>query len=579
MDVDGAPLSAPAAGLILSRPRATFAGAFALLALAGGCRWEKESAPSFRRPASADSAAIFTIEIDPGPEVQLRAGHGFLSTSDPWVELGFEARPTTRLLLSGYLPEATRESPPGRTMRIVAASSTAIVLEVRLIHESGVARSALAALPGGDAETLVLLAPETWRSAGTTGGVSRARGARDDPPRRFEIRDVPGPWREPAPSRVRLTLPASLAEGALDPPPFLARVAGHLEAGSPRAERVEAAWRGASAGAALAHHDESRTRAAIREEAVESRRSGSAAFDTSFAVDPAPETTLGAAVLVACLETGGRLPGLPHLASTYANRIPPEFLPRSVARALAHVRAGILPPRSGLALLDPGPSWDEDTGARPRAIVWGLLFPGDPYRAASAAERDASITHTGPAIDDARFAAALVAASLAEPPPDAAAVLDLAESFLGRGSEAENVVAGTRETWARTRSADSTAAWIEATVLPRAEERHPTQPWSQALPNLALTVLALEDGDGDYSRTIRLASSFGLDADANAALCGASIGARRGLAAIPDEVREPVGDDFRTAVTGAGNWRLSRFADVVVAASRAMHFDPAAEPR
>jgi hypothetical protein len=283
---------------------------------------------------------------------------------------------------------------------------------------------------------------------------------------------------------------------------------------------------------------------------------------------------MATAALVACLETPGSVPGAAHLAELISSRVVGEVLPCSVQRGLAHFRAGELPPRSGQPLLEPSPAWDEDSGARTRAFVWGLLFPGDPYRAAAAATQDASISHTGAGIESARFAASLVAASLADPSPGITELLDLGESFLAEGSDAEAVVAGTRETWSRTRSPDSTAAWVEATWLPRAEERLSAQPWSHALPNLGIVVLALEAGEGDFTRTMRFVATSGLDAGSNASTCGAILGARGGAGAVPEDLEEPMRGAFRAAVVGAENWRLGTLAATIEALSSGLRYDP-----
>jgi hypothetical protein len=72
---------------------------------------------------------------------------------------------------------------------------------------------------------------------------------------------------------------------------------------------------------------------------------------------------------------------------------------------------------------------------------------------------------------------------------------------------------------------------------------------------------------------------MGLDADANAATCGAILGARGGLKALPEDLRAIGGESFRSAVVGAENWRIPRLAGAIAALSEAMQFDPAEEWR
>ena len=544
-----------------------------ICASAAACRWERESNPHFRRPASPDSLALFASEIDPGPDVHILAGHGFLTISDPWIELHYESRMQRALLLSGELPEATRKASPLRPIRVAAMSTVPALLEISLLGPNGESRSALFAVPGGNAEVVGIFPPDAW--IGRSRAVKTASRAAEWQPQRFEMHERPGSAPQPCPMQVRISIPKAIEEGATlaAAPPFAEKIRERITPSHAHEPRIEAGWRGACIGAAVGHVYEGRDRKEIREASRKMRPP----IDTTFAIGPCPETTMMTAALVACLETSGRLPRPSHLAEVYSARVIPDFLPASVMRGLASLRAGQLPPQSGTPILEPGPAWDEDTSARSRATIWGLLFPGDPYRAASAAMRDASITHTSAAVEDARYAAALVAAALATPAPDLAEILDLGESFLGGGSETEMAILGARETWKRTHNLDSTYTWIERTWLPRAEERLSGQPWMHTLPNAAAMVLALEAGGGDFERTIRLAASLGLDADANAATCGAILGARGGPGGIPGDLMALGGDSFRSAVIGAENWRLRNLASTIIAVSGAMHFDPAEE--
>ncbi len=492
-----------------------------------------------------------------------------MSVSDPWVELDYESRMAPTLLFSGTLPEATREGSPGRVIRVAGASSSPVILEI-LLEASGEVRSAIMALPGGDGEVLAFLPPDAWIGRPIRRGAKRSASAWK--PDRFEIVELASPTRTPRPMRVRVTVPSAIPE---DQGVSLAshdhRLGTGMPTPGPRSDRIAGAWTGACIGLAVGKRFDSLSRT----EARDAWRASPSAYDTSAALGPSAATTLATAALVACLECGGTVPDAAHLAEVVSGRVVADLLPRSVQRGLVHFRAGALPPRSGRSL-EPGPAWDEDTSAGARAFVWGLLFPGDPYRAAAAATRDASITHDRAGLEAARFVAALVAGSLADPAPGVSELLDLGESFLVEGSEAESVVAGTREAWTRTRKPDSTAAWLEATWLPRAQERFSTQPWSHALPNLGLVVLALEAGGGDFSRTMRVAASSGLDASANAATCGAVLGARGGTRALPEDLREPLRGAFRSAVIGAENWRTATLAATIEAVGSTIRFDPSA---
>lgn len=562
-----------------SRLLGRFAWLFIVFATCVGtasCRWTREEHPKFRTASSADSLALFSEEIDPGPEVTLRAGHGFFSDSSLWLELTYAPATVRGHLVSGILSPEVRAGFADRPLRIVAACDEPAIFELRLLSSDRNVRSVAFAVPGGMRESVHLLTFRDWR-------LERPEGRPDTgkfpfAPERFEVRGFRSGAEDAPIRRIRMTLPALVAP---DRAPEIGTLPAPLQElvtpEDPRRNRVEAAWRAYCLGTGLGKFEESQTRLLLSNTKTP-REHPRAELDSALALGPTPETSSAIATLVACIDCPRTVPEVGHLSETFAARLLPSYMPAALQRAVAHHHSGIPAKRAALAFLEGGPAFDEDTSQRPRAILWGLLFPGDPYRAAAAASRDASLSHSGEGLDDARYAAALVAGALASPPPRLEELLDLAESFLTDNSPAEEAVLGTRQVWHRTRSLDSCSAWADTTASRRTKTRLPGSPWSHALANLPLVPVALEAGDGDWGRTIRIATSFGQDADANAALCGAVVGALNGLDAIPEEYLSPTFDVFRAAVVGAENWRQAHFASCVVAVSLALEFDPT-DPR
>ncbi len=73
--------------------------------------------------------------------------------------------------------------------------------------------------------------------------------------------------------------------------------------------------------------------------------------------------------------------------------------------------------------------------------------------------------------------------------------------------------------------------------------------------NAAIVVRALLWGEGDFSRTIGLAVSAGLDTDCNGATAGSVLGAILGAGGIPSHWTEPLNDRIATIV--AYQWDLT----------------------
>ena len=78
------------------------------------------------------------------------------------------------------------------------------------------------------------------------------------------------------------------------------------------------------------------------------------------------------------------------------------------------------------------------------------------------------------------------------------------------------------------------------------------------IPNAGVCVLALLYGEGDFARTVEIASMCGWDTDCNAGNVGTILGVYRGLAGIPEHYRKPI-NDFIVASSVSGYLNLVDF--------------------
>jgi len=203
--------------------------------------------------------------------------------------------------------------------------------------------------------------------------------------------------------------------------------------------------------------------------------------------------------------------------------------------AYVHLKSGIAPPLSGSIQLS-GPVIPQQIGGQIFIDTWGLIAPGDPKRAADLAGTAAQVAHDGVGVEGARFVAAAIAVAFGESRPGR--IVEQALGVLDTGSELVRMIREIVSFHAEHRS-DFRACrgfveknfgyWKYPGVCPL-----PT--------NAAVIVLALLYGDGDFGRTIEIATMCGWDTDCNAGNAGTIAGVAYGLKSIPDRYRTPIND-------------------------------------
>ncbi|MTH53694.1 ADP-ribosylglycohydrolase family protein [Bacillus mangrovi] len=209
-------------------------------------------------------------------------------------------------------------------------------------------------------------------------------------------------------------------------------------------------------------------------------------------------------------------------------------------RAYANLANGIPAPDSGSAERN-GMTLAEQIGGQIFIDTWGLLFPGEPSKAADYAEMAASVSHDRNGLYGARFIAACIA-----------------QAFEA-GSINEIVSAGLLEI-----PADCEYAKLVCSVL-SFHKHHPEdfrlcyhfveEQWGyhrypgdcHIIPNAGICVLALLYGNGSIDRTVEIAVMCGWDTDCNAGNVGTIAGVFAGLAGIPRHYRKPVNDTIVTS--------------------------------
>lgn len=192
----------------------------------------------------------------------------------------------------------------------------------------------------------------------------------------------------------------------------------------------------------------------------------------------------------------------------------------SEMEAAANLRRGLEPPFTGLYN-----SYNTSDGAAMRAAPIGIVFAGDLAGAAKAAETDACISHARDGVWGAQSVACAVAAAMADATIDE--IIEAALYPVPRDSWyyytfqlAQQIVADAKGNVAE--------AWMP--LHDRLQTRY-----KAAVPEAvsqAFGVLRLRHDD--FRAGVTLAGNFGRDADTIGAIVGGVLGAKYGLAGIPE---------------------------------------------
>lgn len=203
--------------------------------------------------------------------------------------------------------------------------------------------------------------------------------------------------------------------------------------------------------------------------------------------------------------------------------------------AFINLKKGITAPRSGSIEVN-GKIIAEQIGGQIFIDTWGLVLPNDYKKAAEYGEKAASVSHDGNGIYGAKFMTACISKAF-----EADSVMEIIETGL------------------KTIPEDSSYAKIVKDVVRFHKEtpndfrkcmKYLIDNWGYdkylgicpIIPNAGVCVLSLLYGEGDFSRTVEIATMCGWDTDCNAGNVGTIIGVYHGLEGIKAHYREPIND-------------------------------------
>lgn len=268
--------------------------------------------------------------------------------------------------------------------------------------------------------------------------------------------------------------------------------------------------------------------------------------DLSFGALPNDDLDLQLAWLNAA-EKHGKCVDANILSEYWVTAITPNWAEYGVGKT--NLRLGLQPPLSGAYRN----AYKDSNGAWIRSEIWACLMPGHPELAVKYAYEDAIVDHADEGVYAEVFTAAMESAAFAE--SDVYKIIEVGLSYIPENCDIAKavkiVIAAEKEglTWKEARSR-------LLTEIPDSfgQQRHSPNPenfpeaeWGYDAPaNIALAILGLLYGKGDFGKSICIAAGCGEDGDCTTATVGALLGIMMGADKLPEKWLEPIGEEIKT---------------------------------
>lgn len=201
----------------------------------------------------------------------------------------------------------------------------------------------------------------------------------------------------------------------------------------------------------------------------------------------------------------------------------------------ANMRRGLMPPLAG----DYENSWRDSNGAWIRTEIWACVTPGNAGASAKYAIEDAKVDH---GVGEGTYAAAFVAAmqSSAFVISDIRKCIELGLAAIPEECRVAKSVKFVIDAYDEGVSAKDTRNAVQKMNADIGDG------WFESPSNVAYTVLGLLYGEGDFKKSMIAAINCGDDTDCTGATVGATLGILNGMAGIPEDWREYLGDEIIT---------------------------------
>lgn len=199
----------------------------------------------------------------------------------------------------------------------------------------------------------------------------------------------------------------------------------------------------------------------------------------------------------------------------------------------ANIRNGLYPPLSGSCNND---KWKYSNGAWIRSEIWACLFPGSPDEAAQFAYYDSCCDHCGEGIYAELFTATLESAAFVV--SDIRKLINIGLSKIPEDCRIARSVRIVCDHYDQ----NSPFLTVREALVKDSEDLG----WFQAPANIGFVIIGLLYGEGDFGRSVCIATNCGDDTDCTAGTVGAIMGIILGRSGIPEKWTEPIGESIQT---------------------------------
>lgn len=217
--------------------------------------------------------------------------------------------------------------------------------------------------------------------------------------------------------------------------------------------------------------------------------------------------------------------------------------------AYLNLASGISAPRSG-SIRQNGAAVAEQIGGQIFIDTWGLVFPGDPVRAADYAARAASVSHDGEGKHGGMYVAAAIA--MAFEARDIERIVLGALDFIPETCEYARAVRAVKRF--RDAHPENWRACFQYVYDNWGYDCYPGV--CHIIPNAAVMALSMLYGDGDFDKTLNICCMCGWDTDCNVGNVATIMGVMLGIDKIDYEKwLKPINDGFAvSSVMGSLNY-------------------------
>ncbi|BBI31957.1 ADP-ribosylglycohydrolase family protein [Cohnella abietis] len=217
-----------------------------------------------------------------------------------------------------------------------------------------------------------------------------------------------------------------------------------------------------------------------------------------------------------------------------------------------NLRAGLVPPLSGYY----HNLYRDSNGAFIRSEIWACLAPGHPEIAAKYAYEDAIVDHSHEGVYAEVFCAAIESAAFVE--SDTYRLIAIGLSYIPEESGVAKAVKTAIEsyqsgvTWQEARINVLTAVpgsfgLLSTSAIDPQQDDVPVGPIGYDAPsNVGIMIIGWLYGEGDFEKSICIATNCGEDTDCTAATIGSILGIILGKEGLPSKWLDPIGDTIKT---------------------------------